>query len=247
MLRLNTPGIILKRRNYAESDRIITIFTLKLGKVVCRGRALRKPLSKLAGHLELFTESNLNLTEGKIWYTITEAVTLNSFPKLRSNIDRVSQAHYLVELVDRLTHENEPMPKVYDLLKQSFDLLNAGYTEFLETIVTWNLLGRLGYQAELFECVECRKKLVEGDLYFSTALGGILDNEHQTSDGSSIKINDQMVKLLRLTTRDVSFFYKLKLDESTRELFKKVVDDFTSHVLDRQLKSLNFLNSLKIK
>lgn len=246
MLRLSTPGIILKRRNYAESDRIITIFTLRLGKVVCRGRALRKPLSKLAGHLELFTESNLNLAEGKTWYTITEAVTVNSFPKLREDIHRVSQAHYIVELIDKLTHENEPVPKVYELLRQSFDLLNAGHTEFLETIVTWNLLGRLGYQAELFECVECRKRLVEGDLYFSTSLGGILDGEHRRSDGSSIKIDGQMVKLLRLTTRDVSFFYKLKLDELTRELFKKVVDDFTSHVLDRQLKSLSFLNNLKI-
>lgn len=246
MPTFGTPGIILKRRNFGEADRILTIFTKRLGKVVGKGHALRKPLSKLAGHLELFTEVDLNLAEGKTWYTVTEAVTLNSFPNLREDIDRVSQAHYLVELVDHLTHEHEPVTEVYQLLHQALNLLNDGKNRLIVPAFTWNLLGQLGYQAELFECVECRTKLASGDLYFSTALGGILDDVHKDKDILAIKIDPQLVKILRLTTRDLGLFYKLKLTPEYEDKFKEIINNFSSHVLDRQLKSLNFLNNLRI-
>jgi DNA repair protein RecO (recombination protein O) len=53
-----TRGIVLKRRNFGEADKIVVMFTQKYGRITARVLGARRPLSKLAGHCELFIETN---------------------------------------------------------------------------------------------------------------------------------------------------------------------------------------------
>jgi len=61
-----TPAIIIKKHGVGEADRILTLYTPELGKIQGIAKAVRRPKSKLSGHLELLIYSQVTLARGKI-------------------------------------------------------------------------------------------------------------------------------------------------------------------------------------
>ncbi len=118
-------GIILKRINFSEADRLVTIFSQRHGKLKLLAKGIRKPTSRKKGHLELFTLTKLQVAKTKSIDIITEAETINSFQSLRQNLNRVRIAYLLAELVDKLTAEEQEHPEVFQLLLDSLTTLNS--------------------------------------------------------------------------------------------------------------------------
>lgn len=115
-----TEGIILKRSNYGEADRLLTIFTKHYGKIRVMAKGVRKLSSRKAGSLELFNHSTLFLVKGKNLDLVTEAQTVNLFKSWRKDLNKIALAYYFCELVDKLTPDNQPHPLVFELLRQAF-------------------------------------------------------------------------------------------------------------------------------
>lgn len=118
-------GIVLKRLNFSEADRLITIYTKHHGKLSLLAKGVRKPTSRKKGHLELFTLAKLQVAKTKSIDLITEADTIDNFSSLRKNLNRVRIAYLLSELIDKLTAEGQDQEEVFDLLKQNFETLNS--------------------------------------------------------------------------------------------------------------------------
>ena len=59
-----TEGIIIKRRNYGEADRILTVFTKYNGKIQVKATGIRRIPSRRSAHVELLNYSVLNLYKG---------------------------------------------------------------------------------------------------------------------------------------------------------------------------------------
>ena len=118
-------AIILKRTNFSEADRLITVFTKRHGKLKLIAKGIRKLTSRKKGHLELFTHAQLQIAKTKSIDIITEAETINNFPQLRKNLNRVRIAYLLAELIDQLTAEGQEHTQVYDLLLHSLTILNS--------------------------------------------------------------------------------------------------------------------------
>ena len=65
MKTISTQAIVLKRSNYREADRILRVITPDRGKISLIAKAVRKPKSKLAGGIELFSVNEISYIEGK--------------------------------------------------------------------------------------------------------------------------------------------------------------------------------------
>src|SRR3989304_6032467 len=102
-----TEGIIIKRKNFGEADRMLTVLTPRHGKIKIIAKGVRKISSRRSSHVELLNLSILTLHEGKI-LILTEAETLNHFQDLKDNLKKSGLAFYLCELVDGLLPENLP-------------------------------------------------------------------------------------------------------------------------------------------
>lgn len=139
-------AIVLKRINIGEADRLVTVFSREQGKLRLLARGIRRLNSRKKGHLELFTQVKLQVAGGKTLDMITEALTVNSFPSLRRNLNRVRIACLLLELVDKLTAENQEHAEVYDLLAGALGELD-GITAKSNLIVDFEikLLEQLGF------------------------------------------------------------------------------------------------------
>ncbi len=118
-------AIILKRINFSEADRLVTIFSRHHGRLKLIAKGIRKPSSRKKGHLELFTQAKLQVAKTKSIDIITEAETINNFSNLRNNLNRVRIAYLLAELVDKLTAEEQEQEEVYQLLLDSLTTLNS--------------------------------------------------------------------------------------------------------------------------
>lgn len=141
MRNYKTEGIIIKRINYGEADRILTVFTKHHGKLKVLAKGVRKINSRRGPNVELFNQVILFLHKGKVWDIVTEAKTVNSFKDLRKDLRLVSLAYQAAELVDKLTREGEKQKEVFTLLS---DYLNDIYHLSLQKFKV-KLLGILGF------------------------------------------------------------------------------------------------------
>lgn len=118
-------GIILKRRNSGEADRVVTIFTKRFGKVVAIAKGVRKITSRRAGSLEPATQAVIFFARGKTFDIITQTQLISSFSQARKNLSRLTQVHQILEVVDLLTRENQEHTHVYEILLNTLKALDT--------------------------------------------------------------------------------------------------------------------------
>lgn len=119
-----TQGIIVKRTDLGETDRLLTIYTKDFGKLLVRAKAIKKSQAKLKGHLELFIHSYLMLAQGKNFDIITNAETIESFPELHKYIDSLAVSYYLADCLDKLMAGPERDPRIWNLVLESLQQLD---------------------------------------------------------------------------------------------------------------------------
>lgn len=124
-----TQGIIIKRANLGEFDRLLTVYTKDFGKILVRAKSVRKSQSKLKGHLELFLYSHLLLAPGKNLDIITGAETIERFSGLHQQLPYLAAAYYLSELIDKSMAGPEKDEQIWQLVLSSFHDINQGEAE----------------------------------------------------------------------------------------------------------------------
>ena len=172
---IRSEAIVLNHKDWGEADRMLWLYTRKLGKVQAIAKGVRKMRSRKAGHLEPFTCSNIMFARGRSFLIITQAETLLPFLELRKDLLRVGYAAYIVELLDRFTYEEDDNHLVYQLLKDTLSRIDTEPAPYLATrYYEIHLLDLLGYKPELTNCLNCDALIQAEDQFFSISLGGVI-------------------------------------------------------------------------
>lgn len=140
---LRTEGVILKKRNFGEADRLLTIYTRDYGKLTVLARGVRRPRSKKAGHLELGNWCKFFIAKGKNIDLISEVETKKAFGIADFNEEHTNKIYHLLELINALTAENQKNPQVFNLLVEflkktreaDFNLIASAFKVKLLTIL----------------------------------------------------------------------------------------------------------------
>lgn len=142
-----TQGIIIKRNNLGEFDRLLTIYTQDFGKILVRAKSIRKNQSKLKGHLELFLQSHFLIAPGKSLDLITGAETVERFSYLHQQLSCLAAAYYLSEIIDKSIAGPEKDTNIWQLILSSFQELNREKTDIKNLLADFRkrLSGFLGY------------------------------------------------------------------------------------------------------
>jgi recombinational DNA repair protein (RecF pathway) len=81
-------AVVLRRRDLGEADRLLTVYSREHGKLQQVAKGARRPSSRKAGHLELFTRVQIQAARGRELDVITQAEALDLFSELRSDLTR---------------------------------------------------------------------------------------------------------------------------------------------------------------
>jgi DNA repair protein RecO (recombination protein O) len=149
--QLLTRGIVLSRTDYGEADRIITMLTPDHGKLRLMARGVRKPRSKLAGGIELFSISDLSFIRGRGEIgTLVSIRLVKHYGHIVQDITRVQLGYELIKMLNKVT-EDQPEPEYFELLEQAFAALNDADID-LNLIRLWfgaQLLRQAGHRPNL--------------------------------------------------------------------------------------------------
>jgi len=224
-----TQGFVLKKTDLWEADQVFSIYTQDFGKLEILGKAIRKIKSKLRSGAELFYLSETEFIQGKAHKTLTDAIVIDKFKNIRSDLERLKIAYQIAETADNLIGGQEKDEKIWNLLTEVFEKLN-NYK--LQTInypliyhyFLWNLLSILGYQIGFYNCAVCQKKLVPQKLYFNPEEGGIIDLECFKKIKKGEEVSPELVKILRLfIKKDWNILSRLKI----QDLHKKELESIS--------------------
>jgi len=119
-----TQGIILKKTDLNDTDRLLTIYSEKFGKILVRAKGIGKKESKLKSLIEPFNIYEFSLAWSKNIDVLAGSWPIKEFVYLRQNLENLSLAIYFAELVDKLVFAPECDDKIWVLLVSAFEAVD---------------------------------------------------------------------------------------------------------------------------
>lgn len=244
----NVSAIVLRRLNFGETDRIVTLYSKERGKISAIAKGSRKPVSRLAGATEMLTHARFALATGKNLDVITQAEVKDSFPHIRGDLNRTAHAAYIVEIVDKLVEEHEPNPDLFDLLLSALYLMERpNDPEKITHMFELQAMKILGYEPVLDKCLRCRKQPSIGDRWFSPSLGGVVCTECGPLPDDAIRLTWEAVDTMRkLMEADAPEIERMEIGRTVMDQIARAMRWYVRFRADRELKSLEFLQTLRI-
>ncbi len=242
-----TEAIIIKKIKLGEADRILTLYTPHLGKIQAVAKGVRRPRSKLAGHLELLTHSQVSLARGRNLDTITGSQTIDSFLPLKSDLWLTSCALYVTELINQFTPDHvENYPLFLLLLETMHRLCQAEDKELVLHYFELHLLNEVGYRPQLQQCVSCHSLLKPVTNAFCPSAGGVLCPKCSQSQPLTYPLSVNALKVLRLLqSSDYDTTSKLKMNRELSHELDEVMSHYLEYLLEREVKSAAWLDVLR--
>jgi DNA repair protein RecO (recombination protein O) len=241
-------AIVLRRLDYGESDRILTLLTREQGKFAAIAKGARKGKARSAGALDLFARSRMLLAKGHNLDVVAQVERRGDVRNISGDLQRTAYACLVAEVVDKVLEDRHPVDDVFDLVVATLERLNAPERS-PRADASWflmRILELLGYQPQLDSCAACGRPLPEAAPWFSPLLGGVLCSScgahHQA--GSSVSVNG--LKVLRvMASGDGELYDRLRLNPQLLGELEQALEAQLEYHLDRHLKTLDFLRGLR--
>jgi DNA repair protein RecO (recombination protein O) len=243
-----TDAIVLTRFDYGEADRIMTLFTPAHGKFKAIAKGVRRTTSRLGGALEPLAELRVALARGRTFDVVTQVEVTQPWLRLRDSLESTATAWYLAELADRSMEERHEAEGLYALLRRAYELLDAGMDA--GRVARWyemHLADEMGVRPEVDRCVEC-DRVLEADERFRWVppLGGVLCPRCPGPPHELTALSLEALKLLKAYQRlDVEALAALRLPAAVEREVEQAMRDFLSVALEREARSLPFLDEVR--
>lgn len=233
-------AFVLKTEPFREHDAWATLYTRSQGKWVAVVRGVRRAHAKHVGHIECATEIEVMIAKGIAFDKVAVAKQVRPFFGLRKTLSGQVLAGVVLDAVDRLTHQGSADEQVYDLLDETFSLLECLPSELTSlraqlvfSTIQLKLLGVLGYAPDVDRCASCHEAFSEAvalDQSRGTLLCHKCTHRNQTGSFADMILPERFPSLLRFL-RERPLIQSLSLTAPS-EVFTAVnhaVDLFTGH------------------
>jgi len=242
-----TEAIVLKRHDFGEADRILTLLTPDRGKLSAIAKGVRRIASRKSGHVELFTRTAVLLAEGRNLHVLTQAETIDPYCPIRDDLVRATYAYHVAELVDRFVGEGVESRPAYEQLRLGLESIASAPDPSLATrYFEVRFLDVLGYRPQLFHCAACGREMMAGDAAFSPEAGGVLCRDCAGGHVDRLALADSAFRAMRfIQTRDWAMVRRIDLTPATRAVLESVMHAYVRHLLERDLKSVELLRGLR--
>jgi len=244
-----TEAIILDLKDYSESDRIITFYTKKYGKLCGIAKGARRSKKRFVGNLEPSSYLRLLFFQtGKSELIRVEAATLvEGFNSLRGDIARFGGACYMLELSNELTREGIGSRVFFDTLLSFLFLLDKKESHpFVLNFFEIKALKISGYLPHLTGCVACRGELSGEGAFFSCEKGGVLCKRCVGFSGDALPISPGTAGFFSMAAKlDVEKIERLVPNPLIMREGERVLTSFIQYQLGKELKSKNFMEKIR--
>lgn len=243
-----TEGIVLKSMEYEEADKIVTIYTKNYGKITAIAKGVRKTKSKFGSSLEILTHSNFLIYKGRNIDIVSQTEILESFFSTSKEVIKFAFAVNCVEVVNRLTEEQEINIGLFNLLKEVLHYLKGSNDPKLLTLsFKWQTISILGYRPSLDHCCRCNKSAEDQkEMYFNIKEGGLVCNNCIAKDKEGcVKVSLYFNKLVRkILITPLSTISSATIPDKKMKELEKITDLYITYHSEKSFKTDRFLKTL---
>jgi DNA repair protein RecO (recombination protein O) len=252
----NTIGLVLKRRDYQENDRLFCLLTKDYGKIDVIAKGTKKISSKLNSYMEPFYLVKLMIAKGKVIDKLANVNLIKSYSNLRNDNQLLGfyLINYLTEVIDGLIEGKTLTTDKFDLLIEILDILDKKINDIskdqllmITNVGLLKLLSLMGYQVEIHRCLNCHKGLLLTNNIFDFSQGGIIceDCKKVCLIEDYIKVSDGVIKILHLAQeKELTDFVSLESNHDDLEQFNQVVYKLILINIEKPIKTLELINKL---
>lgn len=239
-----TRALVIKTQDIKESDKLVWLFSEKLGKISTIAKGAKKSRNNLFTTTLQFCYGDYVVYRGKSLYTINESAIIDSFQDLLSDLDTLTYASYFCELIDICMQDEESNRELFKHLVTAFYLIKnkAVDIETLARAYELKVLEATGYGLNLENCCICRKKLNHCN-YISLQYSGGTCVDCERVNGIYVS-NGTYNALKYLTKIPLENVYRISLSKEIKEELYKILSLVISQNYFRKPKSLETLNYL---
>lgn len=238
-------AVVIKTKEFKENDKLVWLYTEKLGKITTIAKGSKKSKSKLLSLTLPLCYGEYVLFKGKSLYNLQEGKIINSFQGLLENLYKLTYSSYICELIDICLEDGEVNLELFKDFITCMYLLNTDALnyELLLRSFELKLLKATGYGLNLENCIVCNKKISVANYISLSQYGGICDNCPKEHGLYLSKPAYNSIKFLMKTPMDK--LYKLNLNSDLKKEISKITSYIISSNYSRKPKSLEMLNYIK--
>lgn len=232
-------GIILSRKDIGEADRLLTVFTKEEGKIKVVARGSRRIKSKLSAHIEPYSNGKYFLASGKTFDILAGAECNSQIIELTKDMELYKDLSYVFEVLNLLTQEKQPLPKIYETLKilpEKLSELESKKRQILIRYFEYKILSEIGYEPDFTKCKKCSTGITEQNMYTGSFEGIYCE----LCNGKGVKIEKNVLKILKeFQNSDIEKIMRIKNIEKYNNSLKTVIYNYLCDILPKIPKSQN--------
>ncbi len=253
MSSYSTPAIVLRKIDYGEYDLVITLFTLKKGKVSVIAKSAKKSKKRFAGILELFSIIDVvcNVGRRKGLPVLQEAALKHPFFHIRFSALKTAYASYWAELINEWMESGQKQVQLYQLFQYVLRELDSSRVSeaALSILFQIKFLTICGLSPNLRQCSVCRtevEKIKETRVQFDFAKGGILCDECASKTLQKPFLSKGIIKqLLWIEKGDLVKAVRIKFSSDALREGSEFLETFVPYHLGKEPRSLKFLQQIR--
>jgi DNA repair protein RecO (recombination protein O) len=242
-----SPAIVLRTRDYSESDRIVTLLTLDAGKLGGIAKGAKQSRRRFERKLEVFSHVMVYFKRRPhgelVFITRAEAGELAPL-ELTDDIGKIAIGSYMVELADALSREEAESAGAYRLLAASLAAAaRHGASRALRQAFELALLRWAGYQLEFQRCQICARPPADNatSFVFIPSHGGIVCQHCRAGEA------DTYVGLSAASVAALAQLNSISIEtapdaQCAGRDAEAALTRFMATILERKLRSLDFLH-----
>lgn len=223
MQNYSTDAINIKTYPISEFDNIVVMFSKDMGLIRGVAKGVKRPKSKLGAASQALVANSLIMSQRRNLDIIKEASAINSFNKLRYDLDKLTMAIYTTEAINTFcaveNNEKSQNEAIYELLYKTLNnIQNAqNKTQILLAEIKFQLIfmNLSGFGIELKRCLKCSKE-PKGAVLFSTETGGIACLDCAIDSVSYVKMHEKIRNFL-IELNEAPVDKKTKYDDLVNE------------------------------
>jgi DNA repair protein RecO (recombination protein O) len=245
--QIESPAIVLDCRDHGESDKIITFFCQKLGRITGIAKGAKRSKKRFVNKLEIFSSLLIQHTipqNGRLAF-IAEASLLDGFLSLRTDFTRYTTANVVREIVLLATKDLEGDDELYPLLH--WVLQNVNSCKNPNPILIFFLIrffAIIGYSPNLTSCTDCGCHLVQHEIFsFHVQSGGILcDRCNKEKHTTRIRLSCGTLRSLDMALKQpLDRLQRLQLTEQSQREALSFFHLYARQLFQREIVSWQFL------
>ncbi len=164
MPQIKTDAIVLRRADYRENDRMLTLFSPSMGRIDALARGCRRQKSPLMAASEVFCAGEFVLYSAGERMTVVSCTVQDAFYPLRNDFERLAHGMYALELCLATVQPNQENERLFLLLLRSLAHLAYGTVPArrVTAVFLMGLVSLMGFRPQVGRCVRCGKPVVPG-------------------------------------------------------------------------------------